>query len=520
MALTVTTGPATTAGAAGAGAATAAGLALRTFATTGFRLCVFAAIVVFAGVGAIVGATNDAEEPIIRPAATCVRGCASFTGITGTSIAGFSIRAALTTRLARLDLFALAGAAGAGASIAGSFVVLTGGVVRLGSTLCPASVGRGAAVTKLVAALLASALAAPRFLRLRLLRELVNGAAASGVVGATDAAPADDSSFASRGALAALTTSGAAANSSTRGIRPDSLRRPPRCTGIVLVMTDDSGRSDGVAWGSFPIPDATASPVAVIGALVSVSDGSSPAASRRAFLRAVRLAPPRERRFFGFAESSPSTAASRLAVADTVVELTTGSLRSESATPTRVAGLMMSSAAGCSLSRVAAFWNCSFSVGVSRCPLPRPSRRPRSGRPERAPRWARNSSGDRRGGRPSVEPVEAASSCAASVTVAVAVPSPISIRSSLSSGNTVGSGCRGIGKAASCVRTWFSSAATSTLRRLSCSSFSRVVSRNSRCSGAPACSGRWPNDWRTAAHSLRKRPKSASKYVRANLSQI
>ena len=50
------------------------------------------------GLGAIVGATSEAKEPVMRPAATCVRTSSTLgTGTTGVSKAGFSARAALTT---------------------------------------------------------------------------------------------------------------------------------------------------------------------------------------------------------------------------------------------------------------------------------------------------------------------------------------------------------------------------------------------------------------------------------------
>ena len=50
------------------------------------------------------GTTSEADEPVMRPAATWVRTrSASGTGTTGVSTAGFSARAALTIRLARLD---------------------------------------------------------------------------------------------------------------------------------------------------------------------------------------------------------------------------------------------------------------------------------------------------------------------------------------------------------------------------------------------------------------------------------
>ena len=88
---------------------------------------------------------------------------------------------------------------------------------------------------------------------------------------------------------------GRAAASATgigRGI--GSFRRPPRFTGTDFVMTLDLRLSS----------ETTARSSACTSPALAASDWGNSSVKRSAFLRAVRLAPPRERRFFFLAGSS------------------------------------------------------------------------------------------------------------------------------------------------------------------------------------------------------------------------
>ena len=190
------------------------------------------------------------------------------------------------------------------------------------------------------------------------------------------------SSSAGSGELVTTGNSVAMANSAARGPRPGSLRRPLRFPGSGLVITDNFGLSEGLPVISLTAIEPAASTLPIKELLVSVSGRSSPAAKRKAFLRAVRLAPPRERRFFFFSESSPSAAKSKSALAGVKAELSDWEFR---LALTESTGGMLISTSGCSSAKAAA-WNCSFSVATPRWLLPRPSRRFRSGRPDRAPR--------------------------------------------------------------------------------------------------------------------------------------
>ena len=98
------------------------------------------ALLVFAGA---VGSTNDAEVPVSRPAATCVRTTnASTIGIIGVSMAGFSARPPTIARLLRFEGFAARGAAAAGSVLvfesAAGAVTSTMGVVATAPRLLPA----------------------------------------------------------------------------------------------------------------------------------------------------------------------------------------------------------------------------------------------------------------------------------------------------------------------------------------------------------------------------------------------
>jgi hypothetical protein len=88
-----------------------------------------------------VGVTNEADEPVIRPAATCVRTRdSSGTGTTGVSTAGFSVRAPLMTRaLARrgegflgvrlaLNIASSAGAVGSDSPVKAATLISVSGV--------------------------------------------------------------------------------------------------------------------------------------------------------------------------------------------------------------------------------------------------------------------------------------------------------------------------------------------------------------------------------------------------------
>ena len=108
------------AGALALGAATTGAATTGMFGTTG-ALANFAleetalaiAALTEAGFGIATGSTKVADEPVMRPAATCRRAIeASCTGMTGVSKAGFSARPPLTARLLRLVRFAAVGGFG------------------------------------------------------------------------------------------------------------------------------------------------------------------------------------------------------------------------------------------------------------------------------------------------------------------------------------------------------------------------------------------------------------------------
>ena len=108
------------AGALALGAAATGGAVIGMFGITG-ALANFAleatglaiAALTETGFGIATGSTKVADEPVMRPAATCRRAIeASCTGITGVSKAGFSARPPLTARLFRLERFAAVGGFG------------------------------------------------------------------------------------------------------------------------------------------------------------------------------------------------------------------------------------------------------------------------------------------------------------------------------------------------------------------------------------------------------------------------
>lgn len=119
-----------------------------------------AAAAFFTDALAIAGTTSEAEVPVMRPAATWFRNCTFCIGITGTSTAGFSDRAALTMRLARFGLLVLAGAVEAMVSV--SSLVPISGKTALFVGFRTTSVGAETVLTLFVGALLTSALFSPR----------------------------------------------------------------------------------------------------------------------------------------------------------------------------------------------------------------------------------------------------------------------------------------------------------------------------------------------------------------------
>ena len=279
----------------------------------------------------------------MRPPATWVRTTeASGTGTTGVSMAGFSALAPLAAR-AFVRLFRR-GAAGcvaggtipsgeAGNGTASGWLLRAASGSGVGSAspescaAVPAAnfgVSAMAAVGLPVRGVSAAALAvAPFFRRLRprgfsevdsSFAMLTAPPSASGTASAAVAnANVGNSASTFAGSFELATGVGGAAKSSARGTRPGSFRRPPRFTGTDFAITEDfldAGRTAGIPLvvGSEPVVSSAASTAC------SSVRGRSPAASRNAFLRAVRFAPPRERRFFFFA---PSRAASSLPVAST-----------------------------------------------------------------------------------------------------------------------------------------------------------------------------------------------------------
>ena len=354
----------TTAAATGATAATTAtavsgtgALVNFTLEATGFSMAALTA----PGFGVASGSTSVADEPVMRPAATCERALeGSCTGIIGVSTAGFSARPPLTARLLRFERFA----AGAGfaaaeaetASVVAAAVVpcapsgrttagiggwrrssrrfsgrATGSVAP--DSLAASAIGNAAPGSVSDAAraavspiAFASALAAFRLLRLRLLRE--GPAVASGWVASAfspsrgnspevkDGIKTVDSTSATGVVVVAKSAGSGAANKSTRETRPESSRRPPRFTGCVLAMISAFRPSRRVSCAADAMAAASAD---VSESVVKISSwaASEPisAARRSAFLRAVRLAPPRERRFFFAPASSWSSKAAASAVA-------------------------------------------------------------------------------------------------------------------------------------------------------------------------------------------------------------
>ena len=92
------------------------------------------------GFGIATGSTKVADEPVMRPAATCRRAIeASCTGMTGVSKAGFSARPPLTARLLRLDRFAAVGGFGTCGAETPSIAAMT---VVLGAVSGSAAIGR------------------------------------------------------------------------------------------------------------------------------------------------------------------------------------------------------------------------------------------------------------------------------------------------------------------------------------------------------------------------------------------
>ena len=265
----------------------------------------------------------------MRPPATCLRTCSSSRiGITGVSTAGFSARAPLTTRFARLERRAGA-AAGAFATATDSAAATcwprlrlllasaTGSDAPAGCSAVPAT-GLGTASAGAVGpsppATSISVDEAGFFLpRLRLFRDL-GLEAGTGItesvctmgtsrlevsISKPGAAGSEDA-----GINVPTGASAVGVNNATRGTRPASFRPLPRLTDTDFVSTEDFWPIGRESRFSSVSSEATAAEISTV---ESASSGeTSPAVRRSAFLRAVRLAPPRERRFFFFAGSSAS----------------------------------------------------------------------------------------------------------------------------------------------------------------------------------------------------------------------
>ena len=272
--------------------------------------------------------------------------------------------------------------------------------------------------------------------------------------------------------------------------------RPPRFTGTDLVMTLDLRASGCGLRGKVGPPALVMSGSAATGASFSPLT-----ASFAAFLRAVRLAPPRERRCFLFAGSNS---------APSIIDKASVILSSNASIGAARLSIVATLAATATLAT-----GCSGLKSALRSP-----RRPRFGRLPRATCCARNSSGDKRAGR-SFPVARAPSTLATAIAEVEASPIlvlPMSTRSCPSSSGPGATILAGTGSVASRSSTSRNSAATFTRWRLRRSNRSRVATRNCRCSGAAAFRGRWPKAWLSPAHSLRNRSKSASKYVRVNFS--
>lgn len=216
------------------------------------------------------GTTSVADDPVIRPAATWVRRRASVTtGIMGVSTAGFSARAPLAARaLARLGLRTVSptGAesgvdipAAAGSEAAG----WRGGVASF--LACATAWGRVSRAESPESASSAGGLSAP------------------GNVSATAEAtplPSDESAF-------------AAAGSAFRPFLRLFRDREDRLAGAFSV-----GRPPSTVSGVTSAPGRSAAPKSAASGSVASAPADGRSVRRSAFLRAVRLAPPRERRFF------------------------------------------------------------------------------------------------------------------------------------------------------------------------------------------------------------------------------
>ena len=255
-------------------------------------------------------------------------------------MAGFSLRAALTARaLLRLGRWVVVTATGSGVEI---------GAPGLS---CP-TLSTASAVAK--SALGVASTSAPPLLlfRFRLFRE-VKSAAFGSFAGAslvastsvTGVSVADNSvsKLLKASAFAGVLT---AAYSSVRGSRPGPLRRPPRCTCSELVTPVDSLLSGSASRFSGELDVA----VSAVESDTSVKSAAviSPAAKRSAFLRAVRFAPPRERRFFFCPGSSLPSATSTLGAVMVVPSSVARSILSESTAPGRVVVSANGWAASCS----------------------------------------------------------------------------------------------------------------------------------------------------------------------------
>ena len=267
----------------------------------------------------------------MRPAATCVRTCStSDTGINGVSIAGFSARAALTARaFERFDLRAVVGTS---AEFEPLFAPFGTGSTKAADDCCPWSIrfsssfvvgvpisDNCSAVPIGVAETISAAAELPElrlflFRLLRLFRELASavGSATRPISTGIDTKAASVGKAATSASIimdvVALSGTGPAVNNATRGTRPASLRRPPRLTDSSGAITKGFLSADSVSRLSETALVSSNPAKSFVALAESVSCPKSPSANRRAFLRAVRFAPPRERRFFFFAGSSSFSA--------------------------------------------------------------------------------------------------------------------------------------------------------------------------------------------------------------------